>query len=84
MIFILMRAAPAPALIRSWSVLATSTLRRIEEGVGNLAISAHSMSEPRIDDEQSNKIKQRRGIATRYDKLTADHPAFVKLASIRI
>jgi hypothetical protein len=31
--------------------LATSTLRRLEEDVQ--AISAYSMSEPRIDDEQS-------------------------------
>jgi transposase len=31
-----------------------------------------------------NKIKQCRRIATRYDKLAANYPAFVKLASIRI
>jgi hypothetical protein len=33
--------------------LATSTLRQLEEDVLHLAISAYSMSEPRIDDEQS-------------------------------
>jgi len=31
-----------------------------------------------------NKVKQCRRIATRYDKLAANHLAFVKLASIRI
>jgi transposase len=31
-----------------------------------------------------NKIKQRRRIATRYDKLAANHLAFIKLASIRL
>jgi len=31
-----------------------------------------------------NKIKQCRRVATRYDKLAADYPAFIKLASIRI
>jgi transposase len=31
-----------------------------------------------------NKIKQCRCVATRYDKLAANHLAFVKLASIRI
>jgi transposase len=31
-----------------------------------------------------NKIKQRRRIATRYDKLAANYLAFVKLAAIRI
>ena len=31
-----------------------------------------------------NKIKQCRRIATRYDKLTANHLAFIQLASIRI
>jgi transposase len=31
-----------------------------------------------------NKIKQRCRVATRYDKLAANYPAFVKLASIRI
>ena len=31
-----------------------------------------------------NKIKQCRRIATRHDKLAADYPAFIKLASIRI
>jgi transposase len=31
-----------------------------------------------------NKIKQRRRVATRYDKLAANYLAFVKLASIRI
>jgi transposase len=31
-----------------------------------------------------NKIKQCRGVATRYDKLAANYLAFVKLASIRI
>jgi transposase len=31
-----------------------------------------------------NKIKQRRRIATRFDRLAADHLAFIKLASIRI
>ncbi|MBB5574945.1 transposase [Rhizobium paranaense] len=31
-----------------------------------------------------NKIKQCRRVATRYDKLAANHLAFVKLASIRI
>jgi transposase len=31
-----------------------------------------------------NKIKQCRRIATRYDELTANYLAFVKLASIRI
>jgi hypothetical protein len=33
--------------------LAASTLRRLVEQVQHLAISAHSISEPRIDDEQS-------------------------------
>jgi transposase len=32
----------------------------------------------------SNKIKQCRRVATRYDKLAAKHVAFIKLASIRI
>jgi transposase len=31
-----------------------------------------------------NKIKQRRRVATRYDKLAANYLAFIKLASIRI
>src|SRR5215471_13417554 len=31
-----------------------------------------------------NKIKQCRRVATRYDKLAANYPAFVELASIRI
>jgi transposase len=31
-----------------------------------------------------NKIKQRRRVAIRYDKLAANYLAFVKLASIRI
>ena len=31
-----------------------------------------------------NKIKQCRRVATRYDKVAANYPAFVKLASIRI
>ncbi len=31
-----------------------------------------------------NKIKQCRRIAARYDKLAANHPAFIKLASIRL
>jgi transposase len=31
-----------------------------------------------------NKIKQRRRVATRYDKLAANYLAFVKLASLRI
>jgi transposase len=31
-----------------------------------------------------NKIKQCRRVATRYDKLAANHLAFIKLASIRI
>ena len=31
-----------------------------------------------------NKIKQCRRVATRYDKLAANYPAFIKLASIRI
>jgi transposase len=31
-----------------------------------------------------NKIKQYRRIATRYDKLAANYPAFIKLASIRL
>jgi hypothetical protein len=31
-----------------------------------------------------NKIKQCRRVATRYDKLAANYPAFVKLASIHI
>jgi transposase len=31
-----------------------------------------------------DKITQCRRIATRYDKLAANYPAFVKLASIRI
>jgi transposase len=31
-----------------------------------------------------NKFKQCRRVATRYDKLAANYPAFVKLASIRI
>jgi transposase len=31
-----------------------------------------------------NKIKQCRCVATRYDKLAANYPAFVKLAAIRI
>jgi transposase len=31
-----------------------------------------------------NKIKQYRGVATRYDKLAANYLAFVKLALIRI
>jgi len=31
-----------------------------------------------------NKIKQRRRIATRYDKHAANYLAFVKLASIRL
>jgi transposase len=30
-----------------------------------------------------NKIKQCRRVATRYDKLAANHLTFVKLASIR-
>jgi transposase len=31
-----------------------------------------------------NKIKQCRHFATRYDKLAANHLAFIKLASIRL
>jgi transposase len=31
-----------------------------------------------------NKIKQCRRVATRYDKLAVNYPAFIKLASIRI
>jgi transposase len=31
-----------------------------------------------------NKIKQRRRVAARYDKLAANYLAFIKLASIRI
>lgn len=31
-----------------------------------------------------NKIKQCRRIAARYDKLAANYPAFIKLASIRL
>jgi transposase len=31
-----------------------------------------------------NKIKQRRRVATRYDKLAASYLAFVKLAAIRL
>ena len=31
-----------------------------------------------------NRIKQCRRVATRYDKLAANHMAFIKLASIRI
>ena len=31
-----------------------------------------------------NKFKQRRRVATRYDKLAANYLAFVKLASIRL
>jgi transposase len=31
-----------------------------------------------------NKIKQCRRITTQYDKLAANYPAFIKLASIRI
>jgi transposase len=31
-----------------------------------------------------NKIEQWRRVATRYDKLAANYPAFVKLAPIRI
>ena len=31
-----------------------------------------------------NKIKQCRRVATRYDKLSANYLAFIKLASIRI
>jgi transposase len=56
----------------------------LKKTCGNLVVSAHSISEPGIDDAQSNKIKHCRRIATRYDKLTADYLAFVKLASIRI
>ena len=32
----------------------------------------------------SNKIKHRRRVATRYDKLAANYPAFVQLASFRL
>jgi hypothetical protein len=52
---------------------------------------------PRVDDRRVlngifwqfdrcffNKIKQRRRVATRYDKLAANYLAFIKLASIRI
>jgi len=31
-----------------------------------------------------NKIKQRRRVATRYDKLAANYLAFIQLASIRL
>jgi transposase len=31
-----------------------------------------------------NRIKQRRRVATRYDKLAANYLAFIKLAAIRI
>jgi transposase len=31
-----------------------------------------------------NKIKQCRRVATRYDKLAANYPAFIQLASIRL
>lgn len=31
-----------------------------------------------------NKIKQYRGVATRYDKLAANYLAFIKIASIRV
>ena len=31
-----------------------------------------------------NKIKQRRRVAARYDKLAADYLAFIQLASIRL
>lgn len=31
-----------------------------------------------------NKIKQRRRLATRYDKLAANYIAFIQLASIRL
>jgi transposase len=31
-----------------------------------------------------NKIKQCRGVATRYDKVAANYLAFIQLASIRL
>jgi hypothetical protein len=48
--------------------LATSTLRRLEEDVQHSAISAHSMSEPRID-VQFPVSKQSEGATERYKGL---------------
>src|SRR4051812_47405316 len=46
--------------------------------------SALTFTERNLVERFFNKIKQRRRIATRYDKHAANYLAFVKLASIRL
>ena len=41
-----------------------------------------SLQGPILVERFFNKIKHCRRVATRYDKLAADYPAFVQLASI--
>jgi len=43
-----------------------------------------SLPRPQLGQALFNKIKHRRRVATRYDKLAANYLAFVQLASIRL
>ena len=51
---------------------------------GPICFSPYLYRAHNLVDRFFNKIKQRRRVATRYDKLTVNYRAFTKLAAIRI
>jgi len=60
------------------------TFRRKRNRKDPICFSPHLYRARNLIERFFNKIKQCQRVATRYDKLAANYPAFVKLASIRI